>query len=1406
MFHKATHIFLIFAVALAAAATLCAQTFELNNQNGNVSNSGKKGKKKNKQTQTSTTPETQPQSSENSLGWGSSIETARNSRAAQQALDKGNYRDAAGYASRAAHGAPQNASLWFLWGYSARLAGLYQDSEYAYKKGLHEQPSSIPGLSGLAQTYAKMGRGNEAQAILKKVLDANPKSVTDLQLAGELALTADPKTALDLLKRADSLEASARGELLIARAYQRLSQPDLSKQYLDRAESRAPSDPNVLRAVAAFQRDAGQYDQAISTLEKVVTKEPDALPELAYTYQLAGKRKEAAHTYSQAADKSIRDTGLQLSAAQAAVNVGQFDRAAIFLKRAEAVDPHNYRLHAIRGQIASLEDRNDDAIREYRFAIAHLPAAVQEGPLYPVSLHLSLYEMYQRKDEGSAAEAELVAARAALANISGQETNAEFLRLRALVEADSNDPAAAEKDLKTALAIDPNNVNILLNYANLLWRTDRKQEAFKTYTSALNLDPTSHSALTALGYLSREIANAATAQKYFLKLADLYPNDYVPYLALGDLYTSTREFPKAQESYEKSHALAPNNALVVVGAVNSALEDRDLPLAKKWLERADASAGMNEVPQVMRERERYLTRTGQYEESAKLGYKVLEKLPRDPEAPVYLAYDLLYLNRYDEAYRIAEKYETILPKDKDIQLIKGYVHAHQGHPREAEADFTKALELDPNVATTYMNRGYVRNDLREAEAAVQDFDAAIKLRPDYGEAHLGLAYAYLQLHRAKPAVKEADIAEKILGESSSTHLARAEAYRQQIMFRQAVVEYRAALKFAPKDVNIHLSVAESLYRLHLYNDAIEALKGTLGLGGNDSLIYAEMARNYAQLHERDAAFRAIAQAEQHGDDSKILMATGEAFLVLGEHKSAMQRYSRALDAPNSDRVEVRLALARLFAQSGHHAEAEQQVSFALAEARIGEANAVTPENLIEAADVLMSIDQFDLAKKYFERAQALGADDEAVSLGLANAYLATGQTQSAAQLLKGFQNNSDNNENYDYLIAMGNVYRQEQNTARALSMFARANQAAAGNEYSEQTEIDLAGDEGRELTPNIGVQPGLSVSPIFEDITIYTMDAKLLGIPKASLLPPPRYSTETIAAGRYKIHINGLPLISGLVAERNARGSFSFPNELLVLNRDTYDTTFNGGINPVLHFGSNTVTFNPGLQFTIRRDTSSPVDLNQNLFRQYLYMYTSPFANWVAVSGSLIREAGPFTEQDLHSRDFAGTVEFEVGRPWAKTALITGYEGRDVLFRPLIREYYTTSTYIGVQRRFGNNWRAAVFAEYLRSWRVQDSLYAVAQAITPSFRMDYVPLTSHWAVHANGQWSRGEGFHAYDNFNNEVTVSYMRTLQRPVNDGLGEVPVNYPMRFSLGIAQQTFYDFQGKNRESFVPIVRINLF
>src|SRR5438270_1009782 len=232
--------------------------------------------------------------------------------------------------------------------------------------------------------------------------------------------------------------------------------------------------------------------------------------------------------------------------------------------------------------------------------------------------------------------------------------------------------------------------------------------------------------------------------------------------------------------------------------------------------------------------------------------------------------------------------------------------------------------------------------------------------------------------------------------------------------------------------------------MHRYNDSLQVLQSGVGMvGSQDGILYAEMSRNYAQLRQKDNAYKSIASAEQRGDDTKVLMATGEALLIMGDNHGAMQRYTRALDAPGADRVEVRLALARLFAQSGRRRDAQDQVAFAMAEARIGEANAVTPENLIEAGQVLVSVDQFVLSKKYFERAQAEGADQESVYLGLANAYLALGQTDSAMALLKNVGRDPDTAQDYEYLMTMANAYQQAHDNTHALSMFARANDIMA---------------------------------------------------------------------------------------------------------------------------------------------------------------------------------------------------------------------------------------------------------------------------------------------------------------------------------------------------------------------------
>jgi tetratricopeptide (TPR) repeat protein len=1340
------------------------------------------------------------------LGWGSSIDVARQARAAQDALSRNDYLAAVSFAEKAAKSAPQNPELWFLLGYASRLAEHYQDSIFAYDRGLKLEPNSIRGMAGLAQTYAKMGRIDDAEKLLQRVMEANPRDAGSFQLAGELLLNSDPTQALEYLQKAEALAPTAHTDLLIAHAYDHLDKPDESAKYLNRARNRAPKDPEVLRAVAGQYRDQGQYDQAIAALQAIPSKTIDVQADLAYTYQLAGKPQEAADIYSRLAKSAKGNLNLNLSAAQSLVALGQNDAALPFLEEARHIDANNYRLHAIQGAIAESDNRFADAASEYNLALSNLPPNVPEGQLYPIELRLNLYELALRQDDEAGAKQQLYAAQTQIGRVAIQPAaRPEMLRLRAAIEAGLGNTDAANKDLQEALSLAPSNVNSLLNYASLQWKIGQKDAAQATFQKVLEIDSNNRTALASLGYLARDAADTKLAEDYFTRAIKAHPKDFAPYLALGDLYTAEKNFPAAQKNYESAYKVMPTNPLIVAGGANAGLEAHDQEVAKLWLDRATGK--MNDSPQVSRERERYLTLKGDYAESAKLGYAVLEKLPKDREGAVYLAYDLYYLGRFEDALALINKYEPVLPDDKDLPLVAGNVYAHDGKSDEALKAYTRSLELDPKMATGYVDRGFVLNDLKEPRKAANDFQTALRLQPDYGEAHLGLAFSGLQLHRPKAALSQLETAQKLLGKSHTWRLAKAEAFRQQQDYTHAEQEYRVALQENPNDITTELAYADTLYRLRRYQQAIGALDTAEKLSPTDPAVYALRAQVHATEKQRPETLQDIELAEQYGGNLvEILMGTGDALLTLGDREAAMQRFARALDVPNGDRIGVRLAIAEVFMRRGHYDEARRQIALGFAEARTDQ-SPVRPDDIQQAAAIFLAMHDLDLAETYFDKARLAGANPRNVDIGLANTYLAEGETHKAADSLAALGPADDYREDYDYMMALANISRQRVNTVQALSSFAQANTVSSQEEEqtAQAAENELAMEEGRQITPNVSFLPDAYGAPALEDINVYTTEARILHVTNPALLPPPRHSYQTLAESHYRIHLGKLPDITGFAGESLTVGKFLFPSENVVEDRNTYDTFFNGGMTPVLHFGPNSITFNGGLQFTIRRDTISPVYMSQNLFRQYLYVSSSPFFNWVQINAYAIREAGPFIDQNLHSRDASADVEFTVGRPWAHTSLLAGYSVRDLLFRPLVEEYFNTSSYAGIQHKFGSRVTVAGLAEYLRSWQVYGENYALGEALLPGARFE-VKATPRWNVQGNFLLSRGEGYHQYDNAESEFSVSYTRSVHNTLKDGTTGAAVSYPFRLSFGIQQQTFYSFAGGSRTVVLPVIHFTLF
>src|ERR1700687_2346053 len=98
-------------------ALCCAQTFEVTPRS-DVKPSPKAASKTSGaaagKTPSATSAEVKP-----SLGWGSGLEVPQQPGPAQAELAAGDYAAATSHAERAAKAAPQNADLWFLFGYAA---------------------------------------------------------------------------------------------------------------------------------------------------------------------------------------------------------------------------------------------------------------------------------------------------------------------------------------------------------------------------------------------------------------------------------------------------------------------------------------------------------------------------------------------------------------------------------------------------------------------------------------------------------------------------------------------------------------------------------------------------------------------------------------------------------------------------------------------------------------------------------------------------------------------------------------------------------------------------------------------------------------------------------------------------------------------------------------------------------------------------------------------------------------------------------------------------------------------------------------------------------------------------------------------------------------------------------------
>jgi hypothetical protein len=113
--------------------------------------------------------------------------------------------------------------------------------------------------------------------------------------------------------------------------------------------------------------------------------------------------------------------------------------------------------------------------------------------------------------------------------------------------------------------------------------------------------------------------------------------------------------------------------------------------------------------------------------------------------------------------------------------------------------------------------------------------------------------------------------------------------------------------------------------------------------------------------------------------------------------------------------------------------------------------------------------------------------------------------------------------------------------------------------------------------------------------------------------------------------------------------------------------------------------------------------------------------------------------------------------------------------------------------------------EDLRAWRVVGTKSGIAQDLRPAGSVD-VTLKRNWDIQASSAFSSTRGFHIYDATQNGFSISYAMPFRRKFHDDSGSVMLQYPIRFSAGLQEESFFNFPGGQNQQFRPYAQVSIF
>jgi len=807
----------------------------------------------------------------------------------------------------------------------ALAAGDLVVANVGYQDAFTERPEELSYRIGLAQVLTKLGRAEEALALLAGQADASAQAAAaEAYLASgqtENARETLKGLVLDQATNADVLTGTAR---LLAD----LNEPALAAAHLQRAARLARTDAGKQLAAAKAMLAQDTPEAAAEFAIEAAALAPQAADarETLGRVLLANHQPAAAVPHFQAAVAAdARRLPAALGLAQAALAAHQPELAGeaagsvLF-----ALGPTDHQTleqihmagaaHTLVGRALSLQNQEDQAFEHFRRASAIMPDAPE--PWRAMAAH------YVRKDDLGQALATLEAGRQALTVIASPSA-APLLADLAEQYVGAGRLTEAILALREATAADAKSAPNHRRLGTLLRRQGSLAEAVECLRQALALQPGDGEAHYELGQALEKLGQPDEAWSAYQQATLARPAQPDPYLDLGRITLAQvrkgvtgasplQAIAALRAALERAPSLAEAHGLLaqaqhLAGDPAGALDSYQHALHSAPT-RTDWSLGLGQVCLDLRRPEIAIAAL----------HDALEHAPDSPAVHTAQAQAYALSGLWPEARRAAEAALRLEPENPHIVRQLAEAAAHLGDNGAALAAWRQAVALNPRDAAMQIRFARCLLDLGQVDEARGVFAQALAIAPDDAAIHHAAGIAYFELGETQQAYDIAAQAVALAPHTAEYQAAFGKVASRAQKFDTAHAAYvQAAEMDDGRQRPTYLREAgEALWAMNRLAAAVALWQRALTLNPTDQALRARLGLAQLQLGQYPNALELLEQAlRQNPRDAQLAREAARAALALGKLEHAAELLQGAIDLNPGD-AEARHMLGQVRERQG----------------------------------------------------------------------------------------------------------------------------------------------------------------------------------------------------------------------------------------------------------------------------------------------------------------------------------------------------------------------------------------------------------------------------------------------------------------------------------------------------------